>query len=113
MEAGLLAVGHASLKLAPLAGMEHRELLQIVDLKTDDEHRNQGEATKLMEEVCRRADLSNFLLILTPEPRSLEGFYEKFGFKKIQDKPSFIMCRDPKRKVWNIDTDEVSEVGGH
>lgn len=113
MEAGLLAVGHASLKLKPLAGMESRDLLQIVDLKTDEQHRNKGEATKLMKEVCRRADLSMFLLILTPEPKSLKSFYEKFGFKTIQEKPSHIMCRDPKRKVWNIETDEVAEVGGH
>lgn len=113
MEAGLLAIGHASLKLAPLAGMENRELLQVVDLKTDEEHRNKGEATKLMEEVCRRADMSNFLLILSPDPQSLENFYNKFGFKTIQKAPSHIMCRDPKRKVWDIETDEVSEVGGH
>lgn len=113
MEAGLVAMGHSSLKLAPLAGMESRDLLQIFDLKTDEQHRNQGEATKLIEEVCRRADLSKFLLILTPEPQSLEGFYKRFGFVTIQRKPSMLMCRDPKRKVWNIDTDEVAEVGGH
>jgi len=113
MEAGLVAMGHSSLKLAPLAGMEDRDLLQIVDLKTDEQHRNKGEASKLMEEVCRRADLSKFLLILTPEPRSLEDFYKKFGFVTIQHKPSMLMCRDPKKKVWNIDTDEVAEVGGH
>jgi GNAT superfamily N-acetyltransferase len=88
-------------------------VLQVVDLKTDEQHRNKGEATKLMQELCRRADLSNFLLILTPESRSLESFYKKFGFTTIQHKPSHIMCRDPKRKVWNIETDEVAEVGGH
>lgn len=113
MEAGLVALGHSSLKLAPLYGMEGRELLQIADLKTDEQHRNKGEATRLMEEICRRADLSMFILILMPEPRSLESFYKKFGFKTIQQKPSMLMCRDPKRKVWNIDTDEVVEVGGH
>lgn len=113
MESGLVAMGHASLKLAPLAGMESRDLLQIVDLKTDEQHRNKGEATKLMEEICRRADMSNFLLILTPEPKSMQGFYKKFGFKTIQEKPSHIMCRDPKRKVWNIESDQVAEVGGH
>lgn len=113
MEAGLVAMGHSSLKLAPLAGMEDRDLLQIVDLKTDEQHRSKGEASKLMEEVCRRADLSKFLLVLNPEPRSLEGFYKKFGFVTIQHKPSMLMCRDPKKKVWNIDTDEVVEVGGH
>lgn len=106
-------MGHASLKLATLAGMEGRDLLQVVDLKTDEEHRNKGEATRLMEEVCRRADLSKFLLVLMPEPRSLESWYGKFGFKTIQHKPSMLMCREPKRKVWNIDTDEVAEVGGH
>lgn len=112
MEAGLVAQGHASLKLAPLVGMEDRDLLQIVDLKTHEDHRNKGEASRLIEEICRRADLSNFLLVLSPEPRSLESFYKKFGFATIQQKPSMLMCREPKRKVWNIDTDEVAEVGG-
>ena len=120
MEAGLLAQGHASLKLSPLAGMEDRQLLQISDLKVDEEHQNQGEATRLMEEVCRRADMSMFLLILSPQPfnngplsaQNLQRWYGKFGFKVVQDKP-VLMCRDPKRKVWNIDTDEVAEVGGH
>lgn len=120
MEAGLLAMGHASMKLTPLAGLEDRHLLTISDLKTDEEHQNKGEATRLMEEACRRADMSTFLLILSPVPfngsplsaQNLERWYGKFGFKKIQDKP-VMMCRDPKRKVWNINTDEVAEVGGH
>lgn len=121
MEAGLLAVGHASLKLSPVAGLVTRNLLQITDLKTDPDHQHKGEATRLMSEACRRADMSTFILILKPEPfnqgplsaKNLERWYETFGFKRIQDRPAVLMCREPKRKVWNIDTDEVVEVGGH
>lgn len=120
MESGLLAMGHSSLKLTPLAGMEDKHVLSISSLKTAEEHRNQGEATKLMEEACRRADMSQFLLVLTParfdhsplNDKELERWYSKFGFHRIQDKP-VLMCREPKRKVWNIETDQVAEVGGH
>lgn len=120
MEAGLLAIGHSSLKLSPMAGMESKHVLTISSLKTAQEHRKEGEATKLMNEVCRRADMSQFLLVLTParfddgplDDKELERWYAKFGFHRIQDKP-VLMCREPKRKVWNIETDEVAEVGGH
>lgn len=120
MESGLMAMGHSSLKLSPLAGMEGKQVLQISDLKTAPEHQNEGEATRLMEEACRRADMSQFLLVLTParfnhgplSDKELERWYAKFGFRRIQDKP-VLMCREPKRKVWNIETDQVAEVGGH
>lgn len=120
MEAGLLAMGHSSLKLSPLAGMEAKHVLCISSLKTAPEHRKEGEATRLMNEACRRADLSQFLLVLTPasfddgplRDKDLERWYSKFGFHRIQDKPAVLMCREPKRKVWNIETDEVAEVGG-
>jgi GNAT superfamily N-acetyltransferase len=121
MEAGLLAIGHASLKLSKLAMMESHalHLLQVNDIKTEPEHQNKGEASRLMNELCRRADMSTCLLVLRPEPfdeeplnaEALEKWYGKFGFHRIQDKP-VLLCRDPKRKVWSIDTDEVSEVGG-
>lgn len=114
MEAGLLAMGHSSLKLSPLAMMESHamRLLQVSDVKTDPEHQAKGEGTKLMNELCRRADLSNCLLVLTPDTPKLESWYLKFGFRRIQDKP-VLLCRDPKVKVWNIETDQVAEVGGH
>ena len=120
MEAGNVYLNYASLKLSPLPGMEGRDLLQITELATQPFWQNEGEATRLMQEVCRRADMSNFILVLTPEPfgrkplsaEQLEKWYGKFGFDRIQDKP-VLMCREPKRKVWNIDTDEVVEVGGH
>ena len=117
-------MGHASLKLAPMIGFEEKPLLQVFDLRTNPDHWNKGEATRLMQELCRRADLSAFMLALEPQRHShrpmgapldntqLERWYGKFGFERIQDKP-VLMCREPKRKVWNIDTDEVVEVGGH
>ena len=120
MEAGLVAMGHASLKLSPLHGMEGKNVLNVSSVKTAPEHRHTGEATRLLNEICRRADMSQFLLVLTParfdagplDDKELERWYAKFGFERIQDKP-ILMCREPKRKVWSIETDEVAEVGGH
>ena len=119
MEAGLVAMGHASLKLTPMVGMEDKPVLTISSLKTAPEHRQEGEATKLMREVCRRADMSQFILVLTPAKfdngplgdKELEAWYSRFGFERIQAKP-VLMCREPKRKVWDIETDRVAEVGG-
>lgn len=113
MEPGLIILGPSSLKLVPLAGCEDRDLLQIVSLATDVDSRQQGAATRLMQEVCRRADMSMLMLVVSPEPfgkraldaKQLERWYEKFGFERIQDKP-VMLCRDPKQRVYDIETDE-------
>lgn len=120
METGIVALGHSSLHLIEMPGLEGKHVLQITRLKTDPAFRNQGEATKLMQEICRRADMSKFLLVLGParfdggplNAQSLEDWYKSFGFRRIQDKP-VLMCRDPKQKVWNIETDQVQEVSCH
>lgn len=113
MESGLIVKGLSSLKLAPLVGMEEKQLLELSSLRTAKDSRNQGHATALLKEVCRRADMSMYILVLSPEPfenspltaKDLERWYGKFGFERIQDKP-VMLCRDPKQRVYDIETDE-------
>lgn len=74
----------------------------VSHLFVDAENRNKGSATALMQQICKDADSTNLHLILEPKSyddgdldnTSLETFYKKFGFKKIQDEPA-LMLRAP------------------
>jgi N-acetylglutamate synthase-like GNAT family acetyltransferase len=77
-------------------------LLEVKSVKTDRAQRRQGHASKLMEQVCKEADESKTILVLTPAQfdngpigtQQLKWWYERFGFAVIQEKP-ILMCRDP------------------
>ena len=66
--------------------------MEVSHVNTDELHRGQGYATKLLEKVCKVADNDTIVLILQP---AVNSFYERFGFVKIQDDP-VLMARQPK-----------------
>lgn len=119
MKLGINTNGPSSLKLSYMKAVVDGQLLEISDLATWPTERNKGHATSLLKEVCQEADESQTLLVLVPNSfdtnalttDQLEKWYEKFGFKRIQDKP-VLMCRDPKRKVYDIESDSVKVSGG-
>lgn len=87
----------------------HLRVREIIAVFTEPEQRNKGFASDLIKEVCDEADKRAIVLLLKPEKygktgghKDLKGFYEKFGFKKIQDKP-VLMARpityNPKKKI--------------
>lgn len=118
MKLGINTNGSSSLKLSYLNALIDGQLLEISDLATWPSERNKGHATALLREVCDEADKSATLLVLTPSAfgsdgmttEQLEAWYSTFGFKRIQDKPKVLMCREPKRSVYDIETDTVKEV---
>lgn len=99
-------VAGASVKVGPSKMLPHhmQSILELSDLFVEPEHRNQGQATALMRQVCYEADKEKRLLVLMPESKGeltndqLEAFYCGFGFERIQDKP-VLMCREPSAKV--------------
>ncbi len=77
-------------------------VFEVVNLFTQPESRKKGLASELMRKLCSRADTYQCVLMLQPKPfgrgrqfKGLEQFYEKFGFKRIQDEP-VLMARPPQ-----------------
>ena len=86
------------------------EVLQAVTLEihqvwTDPESRAQGNATKLLQQVCCDADLHHITLIVQvkayeggknglSQPRLKKWYANKFGFQVVQENPT-IMARPP------------------
>lgn len=58
--------------------MGEREVLYIFAVATDEDYRNKGYATRLIEEIKRESDA---ILILRPQSEELIPFYERLGFK--------------------------------
>lgn len=83
-------------------GME--SVLEVVRVWTDPEHRGQGYASAVMNEVIRDADRTATVLLLNPKPfgrvgvLDLVGWYQQFGFVVIQQKPT-LMARQPQERV--------------
>lgn len=119
MKLGIRTNGPSSLKLSYMKAVVDGQLLEVSAVATWPTERKKGHATSLMKEVCQEADEAQTLLVLVPDSFDPEGmntdqlekWYEKFGFKRIQDKP-VLMCRDPKRKVYDIESDSVKVSGG-
>ena len=68
--------------------------VKIDKIVTLDAAQRKGYATRLMQRVCRDADLSGIVLVLIP---AVHSFYERFGFKVIQSDP-IMMARAPLTK---------------
>lgn len=137
MKPGKRYSGAASLELGHMAGIDKSVsagLLEVKGMHTAKPSRRQGQASKLLAEVCEEADKAKIILVLTPEQfdngpigtQQLKNWYEKHGFNVIQDKP-VLMCRDPvvtfakiteildnikarPTTVYNIETDQVTDV---
>lgn len=105
MEPGTRTNGPAGLQLVRMAGIDEsvtKGLLEVKSVKTVKTQRRQGHASSLMALLCKEADADGTILVLTPEQfdngpigtQQLKGWYERFGFAVIQEKP-VLMCRDP------------------
>ena len=99
MKTGTVQLGNASLHIGytQIIPPTKRGLArEITEFYVPDRHRNLGEGTRLLEEVCGQADDGNIILILMADTVKLKEFYEKFGFKMIQDGNNILMARQPK-----------------
>ena len=75
---------------------------EIIDVRSED--RRKGYARALMHSICAEADREWKTLFLHVEPfddgamsaEKLELFYQKFGFRLIQQRP-MLMARDPEK----------------
>ena len=52
--------------------------------------------SKLIEKVCIEADNAGKMLILMPDTKKLELWYNRFGFIRVQSEPVVLMMREPK-----------------
>ena len=59
----------------------------IHDLQTPKGMRGKGLGTKILDQVCKEADLDGTTLILMPDSDKLEKWYNGFDFKRVQDNP--------------------------
>ena len=66
-------------------------VLEVSNVATAAHMQRQGWATRLMQRVCRDADLGGTVLVLRAD---VDSFYERFGFVKIQQDP-VLMARSP------------------
>lgn len=66
-------------------------VLVVSNVETDAPHQRKGHATRLMQRVCRDADLGGVVLVLLP---AVDSFYERFGFTQLQASP-IMMVRAP------------------
>jgi N-acetylglutamate synthase-like GNAT family acetyltransferase len=103
---GLRKSGAASLMLGTCKALpEHmqEDIREITSLQTEEPERRKSHATILLHQVCYEADKKQKVLMLMPDSvgemsnKQLMKFYEKFGFKKIQDNP-VLMARPHGRR---------------
>lgn len=105
MQPGTRTDGPASLELVRMAGIDGSVtsgLLEVKSVHTAKTQRRQGHASSLLNLLCKEADESGTILVLTPAQfdngpigtQQLKSWYAKFGFEVIQEKP-VLMCRDP------------------
>lgn len=83
---------------APIRG----QVWEISHLYVAPEHRRQGEATRLLESICRQANRLGLALLVEARAygdtdmsqEQLQRFYAKHGFVSIQASPP-LMARAP------------------
>jgi N-acetylglutamate synthase-like GNAT family acetyltransferase len=80
-------------------------VIELTSLGVPIEDRRKGYATALLERVCSEANGAGVVLMIHVQPfgdegitdvAKLIGFYERFGFRKIQDSPVILMARSPQ-----------------
>lgn len=74
-----------------------KDVREIVEVYTDPLRRGQGDATKMLHQICKEADAKRMVLMLTVEPFSenqalskdqlLEWYTTTFDFNTIQAEP--------------------------
>lgn len=102
-KAELYQVGHAQCKLVPfeekgLNDHQSGKLKWVIDLITDEQHRNQGLASNLLKQLGKEADEAQVGLLMEcrgtendMDNERLEAFYKRHGFVRIQDEPLLLM----------------------
>lgn len=112
MRYGTRIEGHASLKLAvPTALPDNMRgnVVELRSLRTDPDHRGQGDATKLLLSAIMEADINRYFLFLHVQPdedgpldkSALANWYHRFGFTTIQADP-LLMVRPCVSGVRNV-----------
>lgn len=71
---------------------------ELTEFYVPEEHRNKGEGSELLKEVCDQADQHRILLIIMADNDRLADFYARFGFQQIQISP-ILMIRPPMIEI--------------
>lgn len=97
MRLGKRTVGQASLTLGSSEALpKHLQgVIEVSEVFTPEGYRKQNHADQLLSLITWEADNYGIVLMLMPEGDEwLEQWYEKHGFKRIQDEP-VLMARKP------------------
>lgn len=78
---------------------------EVLNLFVEPEYRNQGQASALMQRICRGSDTNRKVLLLQPKPfdggemsdLALTSWYTKFGFEIVQAEPVLLLARPPRQ----------------
>jgi hypothetical protein len=106
MKTGDRSVGPATLRVRQCPALPpklQRTTRELVNVETPFAEHGKGYMTTLIHKVCREADATNIVLVLTPQPygdninlskQQLEDWYARsFGFHVIQTEPMTLMAR--------------------
>jgi GNAT superfamily N-acetyltransferase len=117
----LVELEHASCDISPMdnIGLDEQtssKLRWLSKLYVAPEHRKQGYATKLLQKVIKDAQDAQLALMIEVNPfgdfdmdaETLETFYKKHGFIRLQDKPLLLIkyaeqIEKPKPKINILD----------
>jgi GNAT superfamily N-acetyltransferase len=112
MTPGRRHLGHAELyvRVSTVVSPENRSRIrELVDLFVVEGKRGMGQGTRLLNKVCREADLQRMALMVHVKPfdridpdaavdtQRLSGWYAKHGFQPIQQEPEIVMVRMPRQ----------------
>lgn len=106
MNPGRRHLGHAELQLR-LSDLEVEgvdKLREITHFHVHQEKRGHGAGSRLLDKVCREADLNRKALMVNVKPydksertvEQLSGWYQRHGFVPIQQEPEVVLVRVPR-----------------
>lgn len=105
MKIGERKHGHAKCMVSFCSALpEHMRqgVREISALETDPHHRGEGDATKLMKEICADADARRMILVLMVQPfgvlprmsgPQLIAWYMTFGFQPLPNGTTTMLAR--------------------
>ena len=95
MKPGIYRHGASScrLKYSPAIPAHLRgHMLEIMSIHTPESERGKGSASAMLIRVCNQATRDGKALMLMPDTPELARWYERFGFKTVQESP-LLMAR--------------------
>ncbi len=95
MKPGPRRYGLATLSIAIPQALPERmqgQVRELIQVHVPEANRHQGLASELLTRTVKEARRTRTTLMLIAEA-SLEGFYQRFGFKAIQRDPVLMVCR--------------------